>query len=179
MKKIIVTALAVYGGAKLTEKIVNNYKDDIVSWVGKKVSKGIHKMVDDIFNIKKVEPIKSRPSHSPRYDRVDHDIPKNPRTTTDPRVRFNDYYMTLENLTTEETLYIVKKFHEYLNEYEVLTPVDIVNNIDPFLYHDLPAYALKCGWDIEDQHMHLLKMYESEENKWAIEFPRMTQLEID
>lgn len=50
MKKTIVAGLAIYGGVKLVERVIEKHKDDIVYWARKKLRHGIDRAVDAIFN---------------------------------------------------------------------------------------------------------------------------------
>ena len=167
MKKLIVGALAIYGGVKLGEKLLKKYREPIAEWVGKKAKKAVSDFMDDIFGIdnKAVKPEKQR------FERIDYSRAKGDYSKEHGVVIVpaSMSYTTVTNVTFGEADRILNILHRKLKIYGEVTTIDLENAAH---YIDMPASCLGYGWtNLNDAGIRKLA-----NGLYELELPRMKKL---
>lgn len=164
MKKLIVGALAIYGGVKLGEKLLKKYREPIAEWVGKKAKRAVSDFMDDIFGIDnkavKPEPEKMDYSKAKVDYSAEHGVAIVPATMA---------YATVANVTLDEADRILGELCHRLKIYGKATTIDLENAAH---YIDMPANCLGYGWtNLDDAGICKLA-----NGLCELELPRMKKL---
>lgn len=138
MKKLIIAALAVYGGVKLGEKLLKRYRKPIIEWVGKKAKEAADRIIDDIL----AEEVEM--SESP-YIR---EVKKDKRTfPTQGVINYEKHEVLIKGLNVDEANDILKRLREVLKEYKRVTTLDLYK----VSLVDFPSSSFGFGWDCFDE----------------------------
>ena len=152
MKKLIVGALAIYGGVKLGEKLLKKYREPIAEWVGKKAKKAVSDFMDDIFGIDN-KAVKPEPEEQ-RWEKMDYSKAKVSYSKAhEVRVVMpaSMDYMHVDNLTLEEAHGILVALRRKLEIYGEATTIDLENSAYSI---PMPAKCLGYGWtDLDDAYI--------------------------
>lgn len=164
MKKLIVGALAIYGGVKLGEKLLKKYREPIAEWVGKKAKRAVSDFMDDIFGIDnkavKPEPEKMDYSKAKVDYSVEHGVVIVPATMS---------YMTVTNVAFGEADKILNVLNRKLEIYGEATTIDLENAAH---YIDMPANCLGYGWT----NLNAAGIRKLANGLYELELPRMKKL---
>lgn len=145
MKKLIVGALAIYGGVKLGEKLLKKYREPIAEWVGKKAKKAVSDFMDDIFGIDNKE-VRPEPAKQ-RWEKVDYSKADKVKVVMPTSMDC----MTVDNLTLGEANRILDALSHKLYIYGRATTIDLENSAYSV---PMPAKCLGYGWtDLDDAYI--------------------------
>lgn len=168
MKKLIVGALAIYGGVKLGEKLLKKYREPIAEWVGKKAK-------EVVINIMKDKKSDTKPTsyerkyadyHRPYsdYKKMKSECGRMVEVEVTPKMD----YMVITNLTLDGANDIIQKLENAIETFDKATTIDLQS----CLYADLPAECFGYGW-LDLSNVNIIK---TSHDRWTLFLPNMVKL---
>lgn len=183
MKKAIVAGLAIYGGVKLVERVIEKHKDDIVYWARRKLRHGIDRAVDALFNEETISLKRKGKNYSYWHEKENKKPFNHAKEEQKPWRKYKDFdinrhdgftnsaddiHITVESL--DEAMEILNSLENTIERDGFATIIDVRFWVDlPILDYDGYKWKTMAGTLIERDPTS----FES----WTITLPRMTKIE--